>query len=204
LVILSNVDGLYKTNPANDPNAELIQHVENVTSDIESFAEGTMAETSIGGMKTKLDAAKIACASGLPLVIANGNRENVIAEVLSGEGRMTVFGANEIALPSRKRWIAFGTSAKGSLSIDEGAQKALLDSNTSLLPAGIISVEGEFGSGDAVSILDGKGKEFARGLVNYPSDQMSKICGLNTTEIAEVLGRKDYDSAIHRDNLVLL
>lgn len=204
LVILSNVDGLYKTNPANDADAELIEHVANVTADIESFAEDTMAETSIGGMKTKLDAAKIACASGLPMVIANGNRENVIAEVLSGEGRMTVFGANENALPSRKRWIAFGTSAKGSVSIDEGAQKALLKSNTSLLPAGIVSVEGEFGSGDAVSILDGRGKEIARGLANYPSDQMAKICGLNTTEIAAVLGRKDYDSAIHKDNLVLL
>ncbi len=204
LVILSNVDGLYKTNPANDADAELIELVPNVTAEIEGFAEDTSSATSIGGMKTKLDAAKIACASGLPLVIANGNHSNIIAEVLSGDARMTVFGANENGLAPRKRWIAFGRASKGSIHIDEGAREALVNRSTSLLPAGIVSVEGEFGSGDAVSILDGNGKEIARGLANYPSDQMAKICGLSTSEIAGVLGRKDYDSAIHRDNLVLM
>lgn len=204
LVILSNVDGLYKTNPASDPDAELIEDVADVTPEIEGFAEDTFAATSIGGMKTKIDAAKIACASGLPMVIANGNRANIIADVLSGEARMTVFGANEIGLAPRKRWIAFGRASKGSICIDDGAREALVSKSTSLLPAGIVSVEGEFGCGDAVIIVDGNGKEIGRGLVNYSSEQMVKICGLNTSEIAGVLGRKDYDSAIHRDNLVLL
>ena len=204
LIILSNVDGLYKTNPATDPNAQLIEHVANVTSDIESFAEDTAVATSIGGMKTKLQAAKIACASGLPLVIANGNRENVITDVLAGTAPMTVFGANEIGLAPRKRWIAFGTAAKGTISIDEGARDALVNKSKSLLPAGIVAIKGSFSSGDAVSILDSRGKEIARGLVNYPSDQMLKIQGLNTSQIAGVLGRKDFDAAIHRDNLVLL
>jgi glutamate 5-kinase len=204
LVILSNVDGLYKTNPASDPDAELIEDVADVTPEIEGFAEDTFAATSIGGMKTKIDAAKIACASGLPMVIANGNRANIIADVLSGEARMTVFGANEIGLAPRKRWIAFGRASKWSICIDDGAREALVSKSTSLLPAGIVSVEGEFGCGDAVIIVDGNGKEIGRGLVNYSSEQMVKICGLNTSEIAGVLGRKDYDSAIHRDNLVLL
>lgn len=204
LVILSNVDGLYKTNPATDPNAELIRHVEDVTSDIESFAEDTAVETSIGGMKTKLEAAKIACTSGLPLVIANGNRENIISEILTGDAPMTVFGANSDGLEPRKRWIAFGTAAKGIVEIDAGARSALVDKKTSLLPAGITAVVGSFESGEAVSIVDDTGKEVARGLVNYNSEALTSICGLKSDKIAEVLGRKDYDSAVHRDNLVLL
>lgn len=204
LVILSNVDGLYKSNPATDPNAELIEHVANVTSDIESFAEDTAVATSIGGMKTKLEAAKIACTSGLPLVIANGNRPNIVSEILEGKARMTVFGADPDGLEPRKRWIAFGTAPKGTVHIDSGACNALIDKNTSLLPAGIVSVDGVFGAGAAVSIVDGTGKEVARGLVNYSSEEMGRIVGLKSDEIATELGRKDYDSAVHRDNLVLL
>lgn len=204
LVILSNVDGLYKSNPATDPNAELIEHVENVTSDIESFAEDTTVATSIGGMKTKLEAAKIACTSGLPLVIANGNRPNIISEILEGKAPMTVFGADPDGLEPRKRWIAFGTAPKGMVHIDSGACDALIDKNTSLLPAGIVSVDGVFGAGASVSIVDGRGKEVARGLVNYSSEEMTRIMGLKSNEIAAELGRKDYDSAVHRDNLVLL
>ena len=204
LVILSNVDGLYKTNPATDPNAELITHVDNVTDDIESFAEDTKVATSIGGMKTKLQAARIACASGLPLVIANGNRENVIADILNGTAPMTVFGAKSAALAGRKRWIAFGTAPKGTVHVDAGASNALTKDNTSLLAAGIIKVEGNFGQGAAVRIVNGNGKEIAIGLTNFNSEELDRIKGLKTNQIAETLGRKDYDSVIHRDNLVLL
>jgi glutamate 5-kinase len=204
LILLSDVNGLYKTNPAIDPNAELIPHVINVTTDIESFAEDTAVATSIGGMKTKLDAAKIACSSGLPLVIANGHRENIISEVLRGEALMTVFGASENGLAPRKRWIAYGSSMKGTIQIDEGAANALVEQNKSLLPAGMVTVEGSFEPGDAVSIVDSTGREIARGLVNYSSENMQKICGVKTHEIEEHLGQKDYDSVIHRDNLVLM
>ncbi len=204
LILLSDVNGLYKTNPTIDPNAELIPHVENVTADIESFAEDTAVATSIGGMKTKLDAAKIACSSGLPLVIANGHREKIISEVLRGEAPMTVFGASENGLAPRKRWIAYGSSMKGTIQIDEGASNALVEQNKSLLPAGMVTVEGLFEPGDAVSIVDSTGREIARGLVNYSSENMQKICGVKTHEIEEHLGQKDYDSVIHRDNLVLV
>jgi glutamate 5-kinase len=204
LILLSDVNGLYKTNPSTDPHAELIPHVENVTADIESFAEDTAVATSIGGMKTKLEAAKIACSSGLPLVIANGHRKNIISEVLSGIAPMTVFGASEHGLDSRKRWIAYGTSMKGKIHIDAGAAQALVELHKSLLPAGMVRVEGSFETGDAVSIMNPDGREIARGLVNYASDEMSKICGAKTSEIEKHLGHKDYDSAIHRDNLVLV
>ncbi len=204
LIILSNVDGLYDGNPATNPNAALIEHVGDVTSDIERFAEDTMVATSIGGMKTKLQAAKIACASGLPMVIANGHNPTIISEVLDGSARMTVFGAADQALAPRKRWIAFGAHPKGKIGIDDGASEALLGNGTSLLAAGIVSVEGRFEVGEAVSIHSADGRELARGLINYTSGDVERIKGLKSGKIEETLGRKDFDEVIHRDNLVVL
>lgn len=204
LIILSNVDGLYEQNPATHPGARLLEHVADVTAEIENFAEDTRVETSIGGMKTKLNAAKIACASGLPMVIANGNRKNVISEVLAGEGPMTVFGPAEHAINHRKRWIAFGRAAKGSVTIDDGARRALVDNGRSLLAAGITAVDGKFDVGEAVEIRDAQGHTLARGLSNYARPDLERIRGLKSDQIRDVLGRKDFDEVIHRDNLVIL
>lgn len=204
LIVLSDVDGLYKTNPNTDPHAELIPHVEEITPEIESFAEDTVLATSIGGMKTKLEAAKIACASGLPMVLANGHRPNIISEILSGKAPMTVFGAKETNLPTRKRWIAFGASVQGCIHVDEGACNALVEMNKSLLPAGVVRVEGEFDTGDAVSIRNHEGREIARGLANYSSKDMARISGSQSQDIEKILGRKFYDTAISKDNLVLV
>ena len=204
LIILSNVDGLYDKDPSTHPDAKLIEHVEKVTHEIENFAEDTVTPTSIGGMKTKLEAAKIACASGLPTVIANGHRENVVSAVLAGEGAMTVFGASDNSISHRKRWIAFGRAAKGSVRIDDGARAALIERGTSLLAAGIVAVDGGFEAGDAITLHDSAGRDIARGLTNYSSADVDAIKGLKSQEIAAKLGRKELDEVIHRDNLVIL
>jgi glutamate 5-kinase len=204
LVILSNVDGLYDKNPAKYPDAKLIDHVADVTTEIEGFAEDTATETSIGGMRTKLEAAKIACASGLPVVIASGRHENVVSRILAGDVESTVFGPADNAMTHRKRWIAFGRSTKGKIKIDEGAGRALTENGRSLLAAGITGVEGSFEVGEAVDIQDAKGRTIARGLSNYGCTDLRRIQGLKSNQIRETLGRKDFDEVVHRDNLVIL
>jgi glutamate 5-kinase len=155
-------------------------------------------------MKTKLTAARIACAAGLPVVIANGNRENVVSQVLMGTAPMTVFGKAANTMTHRKRWIAFGKALRGSIVIDDGAKNALTTQGRSLLAAGIVGVEGDFEAGEAVNIRDRAGRDLARGLSNYSCGDVAAIKGLKTAQIAEKLGRKDFDEVIHRDNLVLL
>jgi len=204
LIILSNVDGLYDKNPATNPDAKIIERVERVDAAVEGAAEDTLTPTSIGGMITKLTAARIACAAGLPTVIARGNRENVVSSVLAGEGPMTVFGKAATTMAHRKRWIAFGRAPRGAILVDDGARTALLTKGRSLLAAGVTAVSGTFEAGEAVTIRDAAGKDVARGLSNYSSEDVDSIKGLKTGEIAARLGRKDFDEVVHRDNLVLL
>lgn len=204
LIILSNVDGLYDKNPATHSDAKLIEHVENVNDEIEGFAEDTATPTSIGGMRTKVAAARIACAAGLPTVIANGHNDRVVTNVLAGAIPMTVFGKAANSMTHRKRWIAFGRAPKGAVIVDDGARNALLKNGRSLLAAGIVGVEGRFEAGEAISIRDTAGRDVARGLTNYSRDDINAIKGLKSNEIGAKLGRKDFDEVIHRDNLVLL
>ena len=204
LIILSNVDGLSDKDPSTHSDAKLIERIEKVTHEIEDFAEDTLTPTSIGGMKTKLDAARIACSVGLPMVIASGLRPGAVSDVLDGKGRMTTFGSSENRLTQRKRWIAFGRSSRGALQIDQGARDALVDRGKSLLPAGIVSVEGAFGLVEAVTIKDPAGHDVARGLTNYTSEEIDRIKGCQSGDIEGILGYKDYDVVIQRDNLVLL
>jgi glutamate 5-kinase len=204
LIVLSNVDGLYDSDPGANKDAALIKHVDALTPEIEAMAGGAHASHSIGGMKTKLDAARIACSSGLPMVIASGLRLGAVSDVLDGKGPMTTFGSSENGLTQRKRWIAFGRSSRGALRIDRGARDALIDRGKSLLPAGIVSVEGAFGLGEAVTIKDPAGRDVARGLTNYTSEEIERIKGCQSGDIEGILGYKDYDVVIQRDNLVLL
>lgn len=204
LIILSDVDGLYDRNPARDKSAKLIERVESLTKEIEALADDTNVQTSIGGMKTKLRAVKIASAAGLPVVIANGRRPHVVPEILAGTARATYFGAPAEGLSHRKRWIAFGRKASGALTVDEGAGHALVARGKSLLAAGVTHVEGEFDIGAAVKVLDATGREIARGLVNYSSADIARIKGLKSAAIQAALGRKDFDEVIHRNNLVIL
>jgi glutamate 5-kinase len=204
LIILSDVDGLFDSNPAKNPGARLIERVEEMTEKIEALAGDTTVETSIGGMKTKLTAVKIACAAGLPVAIANGRRPHIVRDMLSGKGRGTLFCAHETAISHRKRWIAFGRKTAGVLKVDDGAGKALRSNGKSLLPAGVVGIEGEFGVGAAVRVIDSAGCEIARGLVNYSSADIARIKGVKSKDIQSILGRKDFDEVIHRNNLVVL
>lgn len=203
LIILSDIDGLYDRNPA-DPDAVLIPEVREITRDIEGVAGGAGTHTGTGGMKTKLDAARIANAAGVPVVIANGHRVDIIHGVLEGTAPFTHFVPAEEALSHRKRWIAFGRARHGTLRLDDGATRAILDHGKSLLPAGVSEVEGDFDAGDAVTLRDPEGRDIARGLVNYNSDELRRIAGHHSRDIEAILGHRDFDEAIHRDNLVLL
>jgi glutamate 5-kinase len=204
LIILSDVDGLYDKNPAQHPDAKLMELVEAVTPEVRACAAGPGTATSVGGMHTKLDGAAIATSAGVPVVIANGHRPNVIREVLQGIAPCTTFLPAGEALSHRKRWIAHGRAVKGQLRIDSGARSAVVEKGRSLLAAGVIDVRGDFDSGAAVEIADEAGKVVARALVNYSSAEVRAIIGKKSTEIALVLGHKGVDEVVHRDNLVLI
>lgn len=204
LIILSDVDGLYDRNPALHGDARLLEEVREITPEIEIMAGGAGTVASTGGMKTKLQAVRIASAAGVPVVIANGHRPGAVTAVFSGEAPYTVFPAGDAALSHRKRWIAFGRTTAGTLEVDDGARRALRDQGTSLLPVGVTAVHGAFQPGDAVEIRDSQGVAVARGLVNYAAADLRRILGKKSSEIEAVLGRKDFDEVIHRDNLVLL
>ncbi len=204
LIILSDIDGLYAGNPQKDPNAAHIPEVEEITPEIIQYAGGAGTLTGTGGMRTKLDAARIAFAAGVPTVITNGHTPNVLHGVLSGEARCTHFKPAESALSHRKRWIAFGRTAQGTLKIDRGACAAIQTHGKSLLSAGITDSTGHFHVGDAVEIRGEDGGLVARALVNYSSEDVRKIMGHQSHEIVTILGAKLYDEVVHRDNLVLI
>jgi glutamate 5-kinase len=204
LVLLTDVDGLYTADPAQDPHAKKLDTVDAVTDGIRQLAWNRETGTSVGGMATKLDAAQKAAASGVPMIIARGTEPGVLARLLGGEMLGTYFAPRADRLQARKRWIAFAVPPAGRLAVDAGARKALADEGKSLLPSGLVAVDGEFAAGDVVSVIDAAGAEFARGLVNFDAAEARKIRGAKTREIAGRLGYRGVDEIIHRDNLVLL
>ncbi len=204
LIILTDVDGLYDSNPAQNPNAALIDHVDEITPEIEALAGGAGSAVSTGGMRTKLEAAKIAAAAGLPSVIANGHRPGVIQGVLEGTSPCTIFASAQETLSHRKRWIAFGRAPQGTITVDAGAHRALTEQGKSLLAAGIIEVQGDFDAGDAIEVRDQTGHPIARALVNYSATQIERIKGRKSHEIEGILGHKDFDEVAHRDNMAML
>lgn len=203
LLNLSDVDGLYDGNPKSNADAKLIEEIGSITPDIEKLAGGTSGLCGSGGMRTKLEAAKIAMNSGVRMVIANAWRPNVIVDVVAGKNIGTRFLASVTELNHRKRWIAFASRVRGGIVINAGAASMLTKSGKSLLPAGIIDMEGTFSVGDLVSVLNEERQEIARGLTNYNVTELTQIRGKRTSEIESILGYKDYDEVIHRDNMVL-
>jgi glutamate 5-kinase len=204
LVILSDVDGLYTEDPRKNPKARRIPEVTEVTPEIERMAGDAVSFGGTGGMPSKLKAAKQAAAYGVATLIIDGSIPGRVVEALSGAEVGTLFLPKGQRLNSRQHWIAYTLKSKGRLHLDQGAVEALTKRGKSLLPSGVREVSGHFETGDAVSCLDPAGEEFARGLVNYGSAELAKIKGAKTTEIIEILGRKDFDEVIHRDNLVIL
>lgn len=201
LIILSDVNGLYDSDPRMNKEARLQSEVYEVTTEMESNAVSRGTTFASGGMLTKLRAASICMAAGIPMVIANSAEKNVIRRIFAGEELGTVFVPREEKMQARKKWLAFGTVLHGQVKVDDGAEQALVGRGKSLLPSGIVAVEGEFERGTVVGVLAPDGKEIARGLANYSADEIRRIAGKKSGDIEKILGAKDYDEVIHRDNL---
>ena len=204
LVILTDVDGLYTGDPRVDPEARRLETVDAVTEEIERLVWDADGQISVGGMSTKLEAARKVTSSGIPMVIASGRVPGTLRRLLRGEPLGTYFVPRGDRLAGRKRWIAFAVPPQGRLTVDAGARSALVERGKSLLPSGVVEVEGEFHAGEVVSLSAADGKEFARGLTNYDAAELRKIQGAKTKDLEERLGYKSFDEVIHRDNLVLL
>lgn len=201
LILLSDVDGLYSAPPNQDKTAYFIPEVANITPEIEAMAGAAGSELSRGGMKTKIDAGRIATAAGSDMVIASG-REYYPLTHIEEVGRATWFAAHETPTKARKRWIAGHLKTCGALLIDDGAVIAL-DHGKSLLPAGVIGIHGSFSRGDTIAILDAKQHEIGRGLVAYDSTDATLLAGCNSHEIASILGYEGRAEMIHRDDMAL-
>jgi glutamate 5-kinase len=205
LIMLSSTDGLRA--PSGGGRTRRVPHLKKITRKARELADGKADSLTTGGMSAKLDAASAAAKAGVPVVIANGRRDGVLREILEGKDAGTLIAdhdAPQTDLDSRKRWIAFFHRAQGTIDIDAGASRALVDQGKSLLPIGIVKVEGNFAIGSLVNVKSREGALLARGLVYYSSDDIRRIKGRKTTEISKILGTRNYDEVIHRDNMVLL
>ena len=203
LVLLTDQAGLYTADPRRDTKACLVPRVERIDAEIERLAGGTRGR-GVGGMVTKLQAARLAIAGGADVVIADGREREVLIRLARGEELGTLFPSGVDRMESRKRWMVAGLSLKGSIVVDAGASRALREQGRSLLPAGVRDVEGDFERGDAVAITDGDGRRIACGIANYSAQEILRIRGLRSDRIEEVLDHHYGDAVVHRDNLVLL
>jgi glutamate 5-kinase len=204
LINLSDIDGLFNADPKMDSRAELVDLVAKIDAEIEGFVSHHISDTGTGGMASKLQAAKMASAFGVPMVIANGTTATIVQEILEGRHRGTLFLPRKNKVNSWKHWIAYTLRPSGWIIVDTGARKVIIEGGKSLLPSGIIEVEGKFERGEAIRCSGTDRVEFARGLVNYSASEILKIKGLKTTQIESKLGYKYYDEIIHRDDLVLI
>lgn len=196
IIMLSDVDGFYL------PSGK-VEVVTEITDEMMEAAEESKSGLGTGGMYSKLQAAQVAMDCGIPLVIAHGRHANVLERIIAGEAVGTFFVPKR-RLPARKRWLAYAPRARGRIVVNEGAMVQILRHGKSLLPAGVISVEGSFNAGDVVALVDESGKMFAKGMVAYSADELRKVMGLHTSQIESVLGYKPMDEVIHRDNLVIV
>ncbi len=202
LFLLTDVDRLYSADPRHDPQAQAIDRVTNL-DDLQADTGNAGSPWGTGGMVTKIAAAKIATKAGVRTVIANGRNPRNLIDLLNGTGLGTTFDPQPRPFNARQRWIAHGLVPVGLLYLDEGAIQAVKTAGRSLLPAGIIHIEGDFDRQDAVKLCDRQGLEVARGLVNYSSTELQQIRGHKSHQIAPILGYEGADTIVHRDNLVL-
>lgn len=203
LVILSVVDGLYKDDPGPGGEGEVVPLVANLDDDVLGLAGDSRSSLGTGGMRSKLQAARLVTHAGGSVVIASGKKPEPLTRILAGETVGTLFLARGATQTARKRWIGLTARPRGRFVVDAGARKALEAGNKSLLAIGVVAIEGEFGKGDVVSVHDPEGHEFARGLSNYSTAEVQLIRGLRTEQARQTLGTALYDEVIHKDNLVL-
>ena len=204
LINLTDIDGLYTGDPRKQTNVELIFEVDTIDAAIEKISGDIPGTLGTGGMLSKIKAAAKTTNAGIPMIIANGLKTDILIKLFSGENHGTFFIPAKEKLSSRKCWIGYNIKPKGTIRIDTGAVKAILNRGKSLLPGGVIDVEGDFGVGDAVELSGDANPRIAVGLVNYSSSDIRKIMGCKTDQIQECLGQKLYDEVIHRDNLTIL
>ena len=202
VAMLTDVDGLYDSDPA-APGARLIHDVPRVTADVERMAGGAGSERSVGGMVTKLKAAKRLAAQGVGTALLSGRRPGALAALLAGDPVGTYFRPGSERRAGRREWLTLAARGKGTILVDPGARKALSEQGKSLLPSGIRSVEGSFGVGDPVDIAVAGEPPFARGLAGYGADEVRRIAGLKSSEIERTLGYKYLDEVVHRNDMVL-
>ncbi|MDD5436735.1 MAG: glutamate 5-kinase [Candidatus Omnitrophica bacterium] len=198
LILLTDVDGLL------DGTGTLVREVPEVTAQVLKMGGKSHCDLGTGGMATKLEAAKNVTAAGIDCIIANGKERHIITRIVAGETFGTRFMGKGDKSLAKKRWIAYSSRPKGTVSIDDGATVAILEKNKSLLASGIAEVAGNFRSGDVISISDKKGVEIARGVANYSAHDLAKIKGLKTSSFRSILGSEGPDEVIHKDNLVII
>ncbi len=203
LCILTDQDGMYDSDPRQNADAEIIRECSALDSKLDAMA-GDGGVLGRGGMASKLRAARVAARSGASTVIVGGRIENSIKRVFDGESVGTLLYSYEPPIAARKRWLAGQLQSRGTLTLDPGAVSALREKGRSLLPVGVNAVSGEFLKGELVICCDKKGQEIARGLINYGSDECAKILGAASSDIEDILGYRDYQELIHRDNLILI
>ncbi len=203
LVILTDKDGLFDANPDTNPDAQLISEAMANDTSLDALAGGSNGTLGRGGMVTKLQAARLAARSGCNTVIAGGRNQNILHQVAAGENVGTLLSASQKPLAARKQWLAGQLQVKGKLFLDAGAVDVLTQRGRSLLAVGVTAVEGVFTRGDLVSCVDSNGVEVARGLVGYSSEEANRIKGHSAESIVGILGYREDDELIHRDNLVV-
>jgi glutamate 5-kinase len=203
LIILSDVDGLYDGDPA-DESSKVISVVDKIDDEVLAVVQQHSVGLGKGGMGSKLKAARIVTVAGENVIIASGSKPGVLSAILRGEEVGTLLLAQGKTVSPWKRWIAFSARPHGSITVDSGAHRAVADEGRSLLAIGISRVEGEFVKGEVLSLLDPEGNEFARGLTNYSSEEVRRVQGVQSDQIAEVLGHRPYKEVIHRNNLAVL
>ena len=206
LLLLSSVDGVYETPPKGKRRGKILGVVEKVDERIYGMVDNGRSIHGRGGMRSKLDAAKLARAAGVHTIVAGGKRPGLIQDVMTGRFTGTYFPpVNKRPISARARWIGFSRPSRGHrLTLDAGAVEAIAKRKASLLAVGVVGVEGKFERGDVVELTDAEGHTLARGLVNYSSAQIEKLMGHKTSEIPKILGARSYDEIVHRDNLALI
>lgn len=181
----------------------MISHISKVNEGIEKIAGKSNNRLTVGGMITKVLAAKKTMSFGIPTLVVNGLDEKVIENIFEGKDVGTLFWSGKDKIRDRKHWIAHTLKSSGTLTIDAGARKALMEKGKSLLPAGLVKVKGSFEFGNALTLIDGEGKEIGRGLVNYNSRDLEKIKGMKTSAVRSLMGESYYEEVIHRDDLII-
>jgi len=203
LIVLTDTEGLYDRDPREDPKARLIPGVDHIDGKVVEYTSRYSGEWGLGGMRSKIMAARKVTAGGIPVIVANGRKAGILQEIIKGKPLGTLFLPQKPLLSRKKHWIAFTLKPKGEIVVDEGARKAVTEKGKSLLPSGVVEVRGRFGIGACASLVDQKDRVVGKGLVNYSSSDIMKIRGLKTSEIEKRLEFKHSDEVIHRDNMVI-